>query len=102
MNASWQAGAYARALPAVRPPASHLIIPGRLRPGPAARASFLTGFRGGSMRTALVITALGGALALPGACDVSAPAQAPTADHPKIDGAWVLNRDMGEPLQRGG
>jgi len=54
------------------------------------------------MRTALVITALGGALALPGSFVVSAHAQAPTADHPKIDGAWVLNRDMGEPLQRGG
>ena len=102
MSASWQAGAYARALPAVRPTASHLIIPGRLRPGPAARASFLTGFRGGSMRTALVITALGGALALPGSFVASAHAQAPAADHPNIDGAWVLNRDMGDQMQRGG
>ena len=54
------------------------------------------------MRTALVITALGGALALQGSFVASAHAQAPAADHPNIDGAWVLNRDMGEPLQRGG
>jgi hypothetical protein len=54
------------------------------------------------MRTALVITALGGALALPGSFAASAHAQAPAADHPNIDGAWVLNRDMGDPMQRGG
>ena len=54
------------------------------------------------MRTALVITALGGALALPGSFVASAHAQAPAADHPNLDGAWVLNRDMGEPMQRGG
>src|SRR4051812_32252642 len=103
MSASRQAGAYARALPAVRPTVSHLIIPGRLRPGPAARASsFVTGFRGGSMRTALVITALGGALALPGTFVASAHAQPPAADHPNLGGAWVLNRDMGDQMQRGG
>jgi hypothetical protein len=54
------------------------------------------------MRTALVITALGGALALPGSFVASAHAQAPAADHPNIDGAWVLNRDMGDQMQRGG
>jgi len=54
------------------------------------------------MRTALVITALGGALALPGSFAASAHAQAPAADHPNIDGAWVLNRDMGDQMQRGG
>jgi hypothetical protein len=54
------------------------------------------------MRTALVVTALGGALALPGSFVASAHAQAPAADHPKIDGAWVLNRDMGDQMQRGG
>jgi hypothetical protein len=52
------------------------------------------------MRTALVITALGGALALPGSFVASAHAQA--ADHPDINGAWVLNRDMGDQMQRGG
>jgi hypothetical protein len=54
------------------------------------------------MRTALVITALGGALALPASFVASAHAQAPAADHPNIDGAWVLNRDMGDQMQRGG
>ena len=54
------------------------------------------------MRTALVITALGGALAFPGSFVASAHAQAPAAAHPNIDGAWVLNRDMGDPMQRGG
>ena len=54
------------------------------------------------MRTALVITALGGALALQGSFVASAHAQAPAADHPNIDGAWVLNRDMGDQMQRGG
>ncbi len=54
------------------------------------------------MRTALVITALGGALALPGSFIASAHAQAPAAAHPNIDGAWVLNRDMGDQMQRGG
>jgi len=54
------------------------------------------------MRTALVITALGGALALPGSFVASAQAQAPAADHPDINGAWVLNRDMGDQVQRGG
>ena len=54
------------------------------------------------MRTALVITALGGALALPGSFVASAHAQAPAADHPNIDGAWVLNRDMGDQMQRSG
>ena len=54
------------------------------------------------MRTALVITALAGALALQGSFVASAHAQAPAADHPNIDGAWVLNRDMGDQMQRGG
>jgi hypothetical protein len=58
------------------------------------------------MRTALVITALGSALALPGSFVASVHAQAqapaPAADHPNIDGAWVLNRDMGDQMQRGG
>jgi hypothetical protein len=54
------------------------------------------------MRTALVITALGGALALPGSFVASAHAQAPAADHPDINGAWVLNRDVGDQMQRGG
>ncbi len=54
------------------------------------------------MRTALVITVLGSALALPGSFVASAHAQAPAAAHPNIDGAWVLNRDMGDPMQRGG
>jgi len=54
------------------------------------------------MRTALVITALGGALALPGSFVASAQAPAPAAVHPNIDGAWVLNRDMGDQMQRGG
>jgi hypothetical protein len=52
------------------------------------------------MRTALVITALGGALALPGS--FVAAAQAPASTHPNIDGAWLLNRDMGDQMQRGG
>ena len=52
------------------------------------------------MRTALVITALGSALALPGS--FVAAAQAPASTHPNIDGAWVLNRDMGDQMQRGG
>jgi hypothetical protein len=54
------------------------------------------------MRTALVITALGGALALPGTFVVSAHAQRAAADHPNLGGAWVLNRDMGDQMQRGG
>jgi hypothetical protein len=54
------------------------------------------------MRTALVITALGSALALPGSFVASAQAPAPAADHPNLDGAWVLNRDMGDQMQRGG
>ena len=54
------------------------------------------------MRTALVITALGGALALPGSFVAFAQAPAPAAVHPNIDGAWVLNRDMGDQMQRGG
>jgi hypothetical protein len=54
------------------------------------------------MRTALVITALGGALALPGTFVASAHAQPPAADHPNLGGAWVLNRDMGDQMQRGG
>jgi hypothetical protein len=54
------------------------------------------------MRTALVITALGSALALPGSFVASAGAQTPAATHPNIDGAWVLNRDMGDQQQRGG
>jgi len=54
------------------------------------------------MRTALVITVLAGALALPGSFVAPAHARAPAADHPNIDGAWVLNRDMGDEMQRGG
>ncbi len=53
------------------------------------------------MRTVLVATALGGALALP-AGFVSVHAQAPASAHPDLNGAWVLNRDMGDQMQRGG
>ena len=54
------------------------------------------------MRTALAIAALGGALALPGSLVTSAYAQSKAATHADISGAWVLNRDMGDQMSRGG
>jgi hypothetical protein len=54
------------------------------------------------MRKALLITALGGTLAVPGPLIASLAAQQSTTDRPQIEGAWVLNRDMGDPTQRGG
>jgi hypothetical protein len=51
------------------------------------------------MRHIVVIGALGAALALAGASAAAGP-QAP-AEHPRIDGAWTLNREMGDQMRGG-
>jgi hypothetical protein len=49
------------------------------------------------MRTAMLDTALGSALALTlAAGGAVAAAQAPATERPKIEGAWTLNRDIGD------
>jgi hypothetical protein len=48
------------------------------------------------MRTAMMGTALGSALALTLVGGATVGAQAPAAERPKIEGAWTLNREIGD------
>lgn len=53
------------------------------------------------MRKAIVIGVVGSVLALAGSGSARAQAQ-PAGDRPHIEGAWILNRDMGDQSSRGG
>jgi hypothetical protein len=53
------------------------------------------------MRTAFFVTVLGGVLAFPAATTISARPADPPVDKPHIEGAWVLNRDMGDHASGG-
>jgi hypothetical protein len=54
------------------------------------------------MRKAIVIGVLGSALTLADSGSARAQAQAAPGERPHIEGAWILNRDMGDQPSRGG
>src|SRR4029078_5360232 len=78
----------------------HVFLHSRVAcPGPATRASQFFGkvFDDAVILLAMLDTALGSALALAlAAGGAVGAAQAPVTERPKIEGAWTLNRDIGD------